>query len=380
MDDSLSGAAVLALGRIGSSEALGVLAAMLRRSLNDEDLFAMCVSAIGEALEQQPDERTLEEIDEWNVLRSPDASDVHLRLLKVLNNDHGHAAWLVDPVGIKGAAADVIRALKLRPLYGALIRAGRDPALREHLRFCIVSIGSEMASALAIGIFSPDRNVRLLACQCVGVLALRDVIPQVERLLYDRDDEIRAAAVHATSRVNREAAVSGLATLLDDPSDTVREAVVACLRQMDAEAVTRALIAAPLASVEARELALEIMGASPHPSQRTFVRSHLPPDRGGEGAGAAGGGGDRRRPARAPRGPRGRGAERGGDRPQPNADGAGARALAPADLARPRDAHARDPLARRAWGLRGGPPPHGHARPRDSARADRDHRGPRRSS
>jgi HEAT repeat protein len=169
----------------------------------------------------------------------------------------------------------VIRALRLKPLYGALVGAGRDPVLREALQFCLVSLGAETASALAIGLLSADAGVRMLACQTIGALALPDLAPRLEKLLADREEEVRAAAVEAVARVSREAAIPPLLRLLDDASEIVRDAIVMALKHLDAEAVSSALVVAPAASAPGRALILEIMRSNPHPAQLPALKRAL---------------------------------------------------------------------------------------------------------
>ncbi|HEY2512327.1 MAG TPA: HEAT repeat domain-containing protein [Polyangiaceae bacterium] len=272
-DDELGDPVVRALGRIGSAEAVRVLSEYLLRCHKDEGLFYTCLRALGTALQQVPDPSILEGCKPWMQLATPEAGDVHLRLIKVLSSDLEPTIGAGEELELKASAIEVIRALKLKALYGALVRAARDPLLREPLQFGVISLGAAMAPALALGLLSPEASVRLLSCQCVGALALPELTPQLERLLADRDDEVRTAAVEAVARVSREAAVPMIAGMLADPRETVSEAAASVLKQMDVELVSRALHRLTALSPRGHILALEIMRASPHESQRpTLLR------------------------------------------------------------------------------------------------------------
>ena len=274
-EDELGDPVVRALGRIGSAESVRVLSEVLLRSYKDEGLFYTCLRALGTALQQVPDQSILERYKSWTQLGTSEASQVHLRLIKVLSSDLEPTIGAGEELELKAAAIEVIRALKLTALYGALVRAARDPLLRDALQFGILSLGAAMAPALAIGLLSPEAGVRLLSCQCVGALALPELASQLERLLTDRDDDVRTAAVEAVARVSGEAAVPMLARMLADPCDSVSEAAATVLKQMDVELVSRALHRLTGLSSRGHILALEIMRASPHESQRATLLRDL---------------------------------------------------------------------------------------------------------
>ena len=102
------------------------------------------------------------------------------------------------------------------------------------------------------------------SCQCVGALALQEVAPQLERLLGDKEEDVRAAAVEAIARVSREAAAPLLAALLGSESELVSDAIATALKQMDAETVSRALDAPTELSRRAHLLATDVMRGEPH--------------------------------------------------------------------------------------------------------------------
>jgi HEAT repeat protein len=167
-DESVRGAVIHAMGKIGSPEALAFLFRVVRES-QDTATFADCLRAIGEALEFQPNQEALQNIADWTELASPSAAGLHERLEQVLasdgRDDHGG-----DGRDTRQSAAMIVKALKLRPLYTALVLAGRDPALREVLEFSAVSIGDEIVPILSDGLASPNASVRMLACECLGAL------------------------------------------------------------------------------------------------------------------------------------------------------------------------------------------------------------------
>ena len=146
-DDGLGDAVVPALGRIGSRDALRVpLRASSSGAAATRSASRSASARSGPPLQQEPDgTAVLARIEAWSKLGTADASEVHLRLLKVLSADAGQIVAGADELELKAAALEMIRALRLKPLYGALVGAARDPLLREPLQFCILSLGAEMA-------------------------------------------------------------------------------------------------------------------------------------------------------------------------------------------------------------------------------------------
>ncbi|HEY3354695.1 MAG TPA: HEAT repeat domain-containing protein [Polyangia bacterium] len=270
-DESVREMAIDALGKIGSVEALGPLAMLLRES-EDAGSFASCLRAIGGVLEHHPDPGALRNIREWAAISSPEAMGVHQRIMEVLGAIERQ--WS-DDLEIRTAAAAIIRALRLEPLYTTLVLAGRDPMLAEVLQFCAVSIGPEISPSLQTGLGERNAEVRVLACQCVGALGLSDCVPHVAALLTDPDEKVRAAAVHTLARLDQADAVSAIVRLLHDPAQAVREAARAALGRMDAAAVSAALLADPATAGAGKTVALEIMRGNPHPTQAAFLTACL---------------------------------------------------------------------------------------------------------
>lgn len=271
-DETIRLGVIEALGKIGSPEALGALARLLREN-QDTQTFAACLRAIGRVLESQPDERVLHHIEEWAHLGSPAAAEVQARLVQVLTvPDENVAYGEGGEVSEKEAVAQVVRALRLRPLYATLVLAGCDPALREVLQFCAVSIGDEIAPALGAGLDCGNRNVRVLACNCVGALGLVELVPSLVSLLDAPDETLRAAAINALARLRHADGVRTIVRHLADRSPSVREAVLAALTQLDASLVSDALTRECSARPALRSLALDVMRVNPHVNQLGFLR------------------------------------------------------------------------------------------------------------
>jgi HEAT repeat protein len=270
-DEVMRPVVVEALGRIGTPTALAVLSRVLRET-QQPDVFGSCLRAIGEALERNPDPELLSNVTSFTQLAGPEAMDVHMRLVRVLATEEPSHA---EQIELKGAAAAVIRALRLRPLYTTLVLAGRDPTLKDVLQFCAVAIGPEIASSLEVGLGFANPHVRLLACQCLGSLGLAPMAPRLEPLLDDPDEIVRAAATQALVRLGYEPAIPRLVKSLRDASVIVRDAAKAGLARMDAETVTAALLANPIVDAPTRLLALEICAQNAHSRQRTFLLACL---------------------------------------------------------------------------------------------------------
>ena len=273
-DETIRLGVVEALGKIGSAEALGHLALMLHES-QDSSTFGACLKAIGQALESQPDEKLLENIGSWVRLSSPEATYVQMRLAKVLTTSEEQTFAGDHGVGKKEASAQLVRALRLRPLYTTLVLAGCDPTLREVLEFCAVSIGRDISPALGVGLSCSNKNVRLLACRCIGALGSSDLVTGVMALLGDPDETLRAAAVQALAQLRHSDSTPALTPLLSDRSLLVRNAAVGALAQLDAEAVTSALVHECAQQPSIRPLVMDIMRLNPHPAQLSFIKACL---------------------------------------------------------------------------------------------------------
>ena len=270
-DDSVRGAVIRAMGKIGSAEALALLFRLVRES-HDTQTFAECLRAIGEALEFQPNQEALQNITDWTELASPSSAELHQRLEQVLVSEPG-----ADGEGpeARQSAAMIVKALKLRPLYTALVLAGRDPTLREVLEFSAVSIGEEIVPVLQDGMTSPNAAVRMLACECLGALGHLPAAPLIETMLADPIREVRAAAVNALMRLGCDSAIPAMRACLTDPEVMVREAAVAAFCRMDVDTVAYTVLALVEDPAFPRRTALTIARSNPHAAYLDFILACL---------------------------------------------------------------------------------------------------------
>jgi HEAT repeat protein len=237
-DDLVGEAAIEALGKIGAPEALGHLSRLLREC-RDTRTFTACLRAIGQVLDQTTDEQHLLHIASFARLGLEGESGVSLRVREVLSEPETNARTDTE---LRGAAIEVIRALRIRPLYSALVMAGRDPELRELLQFCAVSIGKELTPALVAGLTNPNGHVRAMACDCLGLLQATDARRDIVKLLSDPNALVRASAAATIGRLDDERSIPALVPLLADLALEVRSACVGALKRMKSDAVTEALL------------------------------------------------------------------------------------------------------------------------------------------
>ncbi len=262
--------AALALGKIRSPDALPKLAELLRQA-GSMDTFLTCLRAIGAVLERSSGFAGPAHDEMWRHLGAPDAATVHMRLLAVLSGEESGGLVGADVRETKIAAATLIRVLEIDSLYTPMVLAGRDPSLREPLKFCAVSVGEGIAESLRVGISYHDKHVRILACQCAADLRLGELEPRILELLRDDDGEVRQAAARALAYVGDGQSAPRLVPRLLDSAQAVRDAARATLCRLDERAVTRALLEHDDGGSTYRIAALEVMAASPHEEQREFI-------------------------------------------------------------------------------------------------------------
>jgi HEAT repeat protein len=271
-DDGVRGAVIRSMGKIGSADALAVLFRVLREN-QDTSTFAQCLRAIGEALEFQPSEEALQNIANWTELASssPGLQD---RLERVLASDIVADDPDAGPDARKSVAL-IVKALKLRPLYTALVLAGRDPTLRGVLEFSAVSIGEEIAPVLADGLTSSNAAIRLLACECIGALGHLPAAPRVEAMLDDPSVEVRTIAINTLVRIGRDSAVPLIGRCLLDSEAVVREAATSALCRMDVARVADTMLRLVASSSLSPLTVLTIARANPHPALHPFIVASL---------------------------------------------------------------------------------------------------------
>ncbi|HLK90460.1 MAG TPA: HEAT repeat domain-containing protein [Polyangia bacterium] len=271
-DEMLCAEVTEALGKIGSREALTVLVHRLRQSA-DPEAFRDCLRALGEALHRHPDHEVLRKIEACAELRSPAARAVHDRLSRVLSGEEP-APERASPerdMQSRQAAVALVHALKLRSLYSALVLAGKHGALKETLAFCAVSLGSDIVPFLREGLWSGSRNVRALACHCLGALGCRDAADSIAMLLKDPHAGLRVVALKALAVLRADRQAHQMVPLLADEDAGVRRLAVVALGQLDPEIVTLVLLTARPQKTELVVRTLSVMRANPFADQRPFI-------------------------------------------------------------------------------------------------------------
>jgi HEAT repeat protein len=266
-EEGIGEAVVDALGDIGSIDAIDRLARLLRGSADAESFFA-CLTAVGRALRRQPDEDQLRCIQAWSALAGPAGAAVRSSLYRVLSQETGRR-------DAREAAIGVVRALRLRELYDAVVQATRDSALWDVALFSAVCIGPELEPALVAAFSSSDDRVKRFACVAVGVLRLTTLSPHVALLVTDPQPATRAAAIAAVARVSHAPALAAVVRALDDESDDVHVGALVALSRMDAAAVTWAFKSHLPPTKRAIRGALDVMHANPHPAQRALIEGCL---------------------------------------------------------------------------------------------------------
>jgi HEAT repeat protein len=273
LDDPAARSAVVeALGKIGSADALDHLFRVLNET-PDGQPFAVCLQAIGQALESEHNEAALRQLTKWAQGAVASSSGIEERLTRVLLTQPKDDV-LGGTADARKAAATIVKALRMQPLYNALVMAGKDSAIREIVEHTAVAIGPEIAPILEVGLGASNPSVRVLACECLGAMGHREAVPEIEERLGDPEPTVRAAAVTALMRLGHDAAVPAIGGLLSDPDDSVRRAAEAALGHLDVEAVTDFLLTVGKDTVPPAT-ALAIMAVNSHPRQRSFAVSCL---------------------------------------------------------------------------------------------------------
>ena len=272
-------------GEIGSTEALAFLFRVVREN---EDLDICSVPARNRGGARVPtEEEALQNIADWTELAST-SPGLQERLERVLAAD-----VVDDPYGgsdARKSAALIVKALKLRPLYTALVLAGRDPTLRGVLEFSAVSIGEEIVPVLTDGLGSANPAVRMLACECIGALGHLPAAALIETMVGDPNGEVRTVAINALVRLGCDAAIPAIGRCLLDPEAMVREAAATALCRMDVDRVAGTVLGLVGTAAIPLRTGLTIARANPHPElvpfidelPRRFIRGHSPI--GGRGA------------------------------------------------------------------------------------------------
>lgn len=259
-----------ALGKLRSLRAVAHLADALFNA-RDHD-FDVPLRALGDALRRGLDPALLAELDPWMRLRRREAREVHVRLATALAPPVPHSTEALE---LAEAAAIVVRALRLDPLYPALLRGARNPAMSSAAQLWTLAIGQASAGAIAECLVDTVPEVRALACRCAGVLHLISLAPRLVVALRDSSPAVRSAAATALAHVRASDAAPAIAALLLDEDAEVAAAASSALVGLDPAAASAALLALPRDGAGVLTSMLRAMSARPHADQLSFVLDAL---------------------------------------------------------------------------------------------------------
>jgi len=271
-DSAISDLAIEALGKIATVPAATVLAELLsiRASAGD---FDGCLLALGNAIRRMVDPAGLDGSRAWQRLLSAEASSVHARLVTLLVRREAEPTPQAH--ALKEAAIAVIRSLAAPQLYTALIEAAWDTAMGEPLLDAVVFAGPAAYPSVVAGLSHDDADVQVFCATAAGALGIEEAAGPCEALLGSSETRVRVAALRALAGLSAEGAVPTMFRCLADPAEPVRKAAVRSLGAMDANLVTRAMLAErEFAEVHA-PLVLEVMRIAPCVEQREFVSRSL---------------------------------------------------------------------------------------------------------
>jgi HEAT repeat protein len=273
-DEAVREGVIEALGKIGTPAAIQHLATALRTA-DDKAVFESLLHAIGNALDRPPNHELPSAGAGWDELRSDDARELHAKLIAVLTAEAPAENLDGQERDPRRAAAALIRALRLRSLYSALVLAGRDGDLREMLKFYAVSLGPDIVPALRLGLSVSNANVRRLACDCLGALAADGEDASIGARLADDDPAVREAALRALARMPGDKHAYRALQLLRDPHEPVRRTALETLARLDPRALTALVLGSKPRTPAQLASALELMALNPHGDQRPFIEEQL---------------------------------------------------------------------------------------------------------
>jgi len=273
-DDQVRDGALSALGKVGGLEAVEELVRRLEGTASAHD-FELFVRALGNALAQLPDTTVLNDLTFWMAFSGRADTTIAARLIEVLRASPDAASGPDDALTGVEAAIELVRCLRLRSCFPAMIAAAADERLADDLLFVAADIGAPMVPYLTTALSHRDRNVRRYACRALASAASEAAGPALAGLLSDPDETIRATVTRLLSRLHHTGGISQIVERLADPSNLVRTAVVEALCRMDAHLVSTAMLRNPQRLNDQFETVLAIMQANPHPLQRGFLESCL---------------------------------------------------------------------------------------------------------
>jgi HEAT repeat protein len=273
-DEQVREGALSALGKVGGLEVVEELVRRLEGTASPRD-FALFVRALGNALAQLPDNSVLRDLTFWAAFSGRADTTVAPRLIDLLrappdSGDSGEGVLTVVE-----AAIELVRCLRLRSCFPAVIAASADERYIEDLLFAAADIGAPLIPYLTAALSHRDRNVRRYACRALASVAAEGAAPTLLALLADADETVRATVARVLSRLHHTDGIALIVERLDDPSTLVRTAVVEALGRMDAHLVSKAMLRNPQRLAERFDTVLAIMQANPHPLQRGFLEGCL---------------------------------------------------------------------------------------------------------
>jgi len=258
---------IAALGKIRSLRAIEHLATALYESVTSSE-FEAPLRALGDALRRQPAAEPLWGIPAWTRLARERTAELRVQLAELLERGSRDAP---EDLELAEAAATLIRLLRIEPLYGSLVRAGRRPVLRPAIQFHAIGIGAAVVPAVAEGLLDPQPAVREFACSCAGALRDDDLAEPLIACLADSHAVVRETAVRALGQLRPIEAVAPLAERLMDPEPAVQAAAQEALGAFDPTAASHALLAYPRREPAVMIAMLRVMRSSPHPDQLPFL-------------------------------------------------------------------------------------------------------------
>ncbi len=273
-DEQVRDGALSALGKVGGLEAVEELVRRLEGTASPRD-FELFVQALGNALAQLPDTTVLADLTYWVAFSGRADTTIAPRLIEILRTPPETDSSADDALSRVEAAIELVRCLRLRSCFPAMIAAAADERLADDLLFVAADIGAPLVPYLTTALSHRERNVRRYACLALASAASEAAGPALAGLLSDPEETIRATVVRLLSRLHHTAGIPQIVERLADPSNVVRTAVVEALCRMEAHLVSTAMLRNPQRLNDQFETVLAIMQANPHPLQRGFIESCL---------------------------------------------------------------------------------------------------------
>jgi HEAT repeat protein len=148
---------------------------------------------------------------------------------------------------------------------GALLRASEDSAERTRSA-AMKALGhrdedAAIVAALARGLSDRDSWVRYYACQSLGKVGVREMVPDIEKLLGDPAGQVRVAAIESLALLGGDTARRALldAASRSDDEDMRRASLVGLGMTRDPEALEALLSAAGAADAMTRLIAVSAL-------------------------------------------------------------------------------------------------------------------------